>query len=133
MGGNTAEMSAVLAEKKCAILLVLLAIGLAVLVVKGEEEGAGVRRFFVSTLAGAAVVVALLGGPAAGEATVAPDWVEPGMGQPSDPSCQGEDRSTRARSEPGRQGALASSLATGTEYGVGDNVTAHHTQHGSCA
>ncbi len=80
----------------------------------------------------AAVAASLLGGPAV-EVAAEPGWVEPGMGQPTDPPCQGEDRSTRAQSEPGRQGALASSLATTTEYGVGDNVTEHHTQHGSCA
>ncbi len=91
------------------------------------------RKFFASTFAGAAVVVTLLGGTATAEAPAAPGWVQPGMGQPTEPSCQGEDRSTRAQSEPGRQGELASSLATGTDYGVGDNVTAHHTQHGSCA
>ncbi len=91
------------------------------------------RRPVVSAFSTAAAVVALLlGGPAAG-AAAEPAWVEPGMGQPSDPPCQGEDRSTRAQSEPGRQGQLASSLATTTEYGVGDNVTEHHTQHGSCA
>ena len=88
------------------------------------------RRWASSTVASAAVLAALSGGPVGAEE---PEWVEPGMGQPSDPSCQGEDRSTRAQSEPGRQGELASSLATGSEYGVGDNVTAHHTQHGSCA
>lgn len=55
------------------------------------------------------------------------------MGQPSDPPCQGEDRSSRAQGEPGAQGELARELATSSEYGVGDNVTAHHTQHGSCA
>lgn len=85
-----------------------------------------------STLAGAAVVAALIAAPAAAEST-SPEWVEPGMGEPTDPPCQGEDRSTRAQSEPGRQGDLASDLGTSTEYGVGDNVTAHHTEHGSCA
>ncbi len=91
------------------------------------------RKQVMHAFAGAAVVVALTAGPSVAEPSSAPAWVEPGIGQPSDPSCQGEDRSTRASSEPGRQGALASSLATSTEYGVGDNVTAHHTQHGSCA
>lgn len=87
----------------------------------------------ISTFATAAVLAAISAAPAAGQASSAPDWVEPGMGQPSDPPCQGEDRSSRAQSEPGRQGELARNLATSTEYGVGDNVTAHHTQHGSCA
>lgn len=87
----------------------------------------------VSTFATAAAVASLSVVPAAGQPPAAPDWVEPGMGQPTDPSCQGEDRSTRAQSEPGRQGELARDLATSTEYGVGDNVTAHHTGHGSCA
>ncbi len=91
------------------------------------------RKLILSTFASSAVAVALLGGAAAAEVSVAPGWVEPGMGQPSEPPCQGEDRSTRAQSQPGRQGELASSLATSTEYGVGDNVTAHHSQHGSCA
>lgn len=90
-------------------------------------------RRVISTLATAGVLATLSAAPAAGQAPAAPDWVEPGMGQPSDPPCQGEDRSTRAQSEPGRQGELASDLATSTEFGVGDNVTAHHTQHGSCA
>ena len=87
----------------------------------------------ITTFVTAAVLATISAAPAAGQAPAAPDWVEPGMGQPTDPSCQGEDRSTRAQSEPGRQGELASNLATSTEYGVGDNVTAHHTQHGSCA
>ena len=79
------------------------------------------------------VALALSATPAAGQAPTAPDWVEPGMGQPTDPSCQGEDRSERAQREPGLQGDVASGLATSSEYGVGDNVTAHHTGHGSCA
>ncbi len=91
------------------------------------------RKRVLSAFAGAGLLVALAAGPAASDSSTAPGWVEPGIGQPSDPSCQGEDRSTRAQSEPGRQGELASNLATSTEYGVGDNVTAHHTQHGSCA
>lgn len=90
------------------------------------------RKTIVSALATAALVMTL-SGPAAAKDSAQPDWVEPGMGQPSDPPCQGEDRSTRAQSEPGRQGDLASDLATSTEYGVGDNVTEHHTEHGSCA
>ena len=84
-------------------------------------------------IAAGALAIALGAGPAAAQAPSAPDWVEPGRGQPSDPSCQGEDRSTRAQSEPGRQGELAKRLATSTDYGVGDNVTAHHSEHGSCA
>ncbi len=91
------------------------------------------KKPVVSKFASAALVVALSAAPAAAEESAAPGWVEPGMGQPTDPPCQGEDRSTRAQSEPGGQGELASSLATSSEYGVGDNVTAHHTQHGSCA
>ena len=85
----------------------------------------------LSTFASAALLAAFGAAPAL--AASEPEWVEPGMGQPSDPPCQGEDRSTRAQSEPGRQGDLASDLATSTEFGVGDEVTAHHTQHGSCA
>lgn len=87
----------------------------------------------MTTFAAAAVLAMLGAAPAAAQAPDAPDWVEPGMGQPTDPPCQGEDRSTRAQSEPGRQGDLASDLATDTEFGVGDNVTEHHTEHGSCA
>lgn len=90
------------------------------------------RKTIVSALATAALVITL-GGPAAATGSAQPDWVEPAMAQPSDPPCQGEDRSTRAQSEPGRQGDLASDLATSTEYGVGDNVTEHHSEHGSCA
>lgn len=91
------------------------------------------KRWLSSAFVSGVLVTALGCGPAAGQASTAPEFVEPGMGQPTEPSCQGDDRSTRAQSEPGRQGDLASSLATSTEYGVGDNVTAHHTQHGSCA
>ncbi len=87
------------------------------------------KRRMLCALASATLLAAGAAGPAA---AASPDWVEPGMGQPNDPPCQGEDRSTRAQSEPGRQGELARNLATESEYGVGDNVTAHHTSHGSC-
>lgn len=93
----------------------------------------GSPKRIITTFATAAAMAALSAAPAAGQAPSAPDWVEPGRGQPTDPPCQGEDRSSRAQSEPGRQGALARRLATSTEYGVGDNVTEHHTGHGSCA
>lgn len=92
----------------------------------------GIKRA-ITAFAAAVVLAMLAAAPAAAQAANAPDWVEPGMGQPTDPPCQGEDRSTRAQSEPGRQGDLASDLATETAFGVGDNVTEHHTEHGSCA
>ncbi len=91
------------------------------------------RAHIIRAIAAGALAIALGASPAAAQAPSAPEWVEPGRGQPSDPPCQGEDRSTRAQSEPGRQGELARRLATSTDYGVGDNVTAHHTEHGSCA
>ena len=87
----------------------------------------------ITALATVAVMTTLSAAPAAGQAPAAPDWVEPGMGQPTEPSCQGYDRSGRAQKEPGLQAEVATRFATGTEYGVGDNVTAHHTEHGSCA
>lgn len=88
------------------------------------------RRF--TTFVAAAALAILTAGPASAQAPPSPDWVEPAAGNPSDPPCQGMDRSSRAQSEPGAQGELASRLATSSEFGVGDEVTAHHTQHGSC-
>lgn len=94
-------------------------------------KGKSVRKVISRTTAGAAALVLLASGPAVAQpAEPAPEFAEPAAGQPTQPSCQGEYRSSEAQEGGAERGQFIANRAQESDYGVGDEVTGNQSGEG---